>query len=79
LHRERRRFPALQGHGAAELLDHDGPPVLGSGPHAVKYAKRILSPPLTFGAAHLSTFKFEKPLLDIGKALASRIEKRAPR
>jgi peptidoglycan/LPS O-acetylase OafA/YrhL len=52
---------------------------LGSGPLAVKYAKRILSLALTFDAAHLSTFKFEKPLLEIGKTLASRIEKRATR
>jgi peptidoglycan/LPS O-acetylase OafA/YrhL len=49
---------------------------LGTGDRAVKYSKRIISLSLTFGAAHLSTFYFEKPFLERGKTLAARIEKR---
>ena len=50
---------------------------LGSGPTAVKYAKRLLTFSLTFGLAHLSTFKFEKPCTAFGKRLAARLERRA--
>jgi len=50
---------------------------LGSGPTLVKYSKRILTFSLTFGLAHLSTFRFERPCTAFGKRLASRIERRA--
>lgn len=50
---------------------------LGSGPTGVKYAKRLLTFSLTFGLAHLSTFKFEKPCTNFGKRLAARLERRA--
>lgn len=52
---------------------------LGSGPTMVKYAKRLITFTLSFGLAHLSTFKFEKPTTDFGKRLASRLEKRSAR
>jgi peptidoglycan/LPS O-acetylase OafA/YrhL len=50
---------------------------LGSGPLMVKYAKRLISLTLTFTGAHLSTFYFERPLLELGKRIAARIERRA--
>lgn len=50
---------------------------LGSGPALVKYSKRVLTFLLTFGLAHLSTFRFERPCTAFGKRLASRIEGRA--
>lgn len=49
---------------------------LGSGPTMVKYAKRLITFTLTFGLAHLSTFKFEKPCTTFGKRLAARLERR---
>jgi peptidoglycan/LPS O-acetylase OafA/YrhL len=49
---------------------------LGSGPLLVKYSKRIISFSLTFGLAYLSTFYFEKPILELGKRLAKREERR---
>ena len=50
---------------------------LGSGPTAVKYAKRVLTFSMTFGLAHLSTFKFEKPTTNFGKRLAAKVERRS--
>jgi peptidoglycan/LPS O-acetylase OafA/YrhL len=49
---------------------------LGTGSVAVKYAKRLITFGLTFGLSYLSTFKFEKPFLELGKKLAKRIERR---
>jgi len=43
---------------------------LGSGGTLVKYAKRPLLFALTFGLAHLSTFRFEQPLVARAKRLA---------
>lgn len=40
---------------------------LGSGDRIVKYAKRPLLLLATFAAAHLSTFRFERPLISLGK------------
>jgi peptidoglycan/LPS O-acetylase OafA/YrhL len=47
---------------------------LGSGNTLVKYAKRPLLLGLTFAAAHLSTFRFERPMIALGK----RFERGAP-
>jgi peptidoglycan/LPS O-acetylase OafA/YrhL len=45
---------------------------LGSGDTLVRYAKRPLLFAVTFAAAHLSTTRFEQPMIDLGK----RIERR---
>ncbi len=45
---------------------------LGSGDTLVKYAKRPLLFAATFAAAHLSTFRFEHPMIALGKRLERR-------
>ena len=45
---------------------------LGSGDTPVRYAKRPLLFAATFAAAHLSTFRFERPMIELGK----RVERR---
>ncbi|MGK6321945.1 hypothetical protein ACMGDM_02540 [Sphingomonas sp. DT-51] len=45
---------------------------LGSGDTLIRYAKRPLLFAATFAAAHLSTFRFERPMIECGK----RVERR---
>jgi len=45
---------------------------LGSGDTLVRYAKRPLLFAATFAAAHLSTFRFEHPMIALGKRLERR-------
>jgi peptidoglycan/LPS O-acetylase OafA/YrhL len=45
---------------------------LGSGDTLVRYAKRPLLFAATFAAAHVSTFRFERPMIELGK----RVERR---
>jgi peptidoglycan/LPS O-acetylase OafA/YrhL len=46
---------------------------LGSGDLVEKYAKRPLLLVVLFGLAHLSTFRFEHPMILLGKRLAHRL------
>lgn len=54
---------------------------LGSGDGLVKYAKRPLLAAATFLLAHWSTYRFEAPMIGVGKRLAQRVATRvtAPR
>ncbi len=45
---------------------------LGSGDTLVRYAKRPLLFAVTFAAAHLSTFRFEHPMIALGKRIEQR-------
>ncbi|MCX5690841.1 MAG: acyltransferase [Planctomycetota bacterium] len=47
---------------------------MGSGETLLRYLKRPLSLLLTFALAHLSTYYFEKPLTNLGRRLARRLE-----
>ncbi len=47
---------------------------LGSGDTLARYLKRPLCLLLTFSLAHLSTYYFEKPLTELGRRFAKRLE-----
>ena len=49
---------------------------LGSGDTVERYLKRPICFAITFGLAHFSTFYFERPLTDLGRAWARRLEHR---
>lgn len=51
---------------------------LGTGDHLVRYLKRPLLFAATFGLAHLSTFRFEQPLIARAKRLTAGHPVRAP-
>ena len=51
---------------------------LGSGDKLVKYAKRPLLLALTFGLAHLSTFRFEQPCVQLAKRWTRGLSVKTP-
>lgn len=51
---------------------------LGTGDTLVRYAKRLLLFAIAFGLAHLSTFRFEQPMIGVAKRLTAGKTVRLP-